>query len=246
MSKKGRWRKGSVWYFTYCQKFMSYQLINIAARIYFDALKDKSSSTADRRRKLQEMTDAELVLIAKAELPYKTTAFEILLNRYRQKIFGKILSMVKHKEEAYDVMQEVFVKIFNSLPKFEMRSSFSTWIYTITVNTCLNHLEKLQRRPWWWIIDNVEDVQREQFIDESTFLQVETALEQEDTRKRIEEALGQLGEKASQIIRLRYFEEMDYKSIADELGIGLSAAKMRLKRAREEFKTAFEGLGEFA
>ena len=223
---------------------MSYRFINIAARILYDAYRDNAGSAELHRKKMLDLSDDQLVLQCKGELPYQTAAFEILLNRYRQKIFGKILSMIKNKDEAYDVMQEVSIKIFNGIEKFQMKSSFSTWVYTITVNTCLNYIEKMQRRPWWWIKENVDDVKQYQLEDESLFFQVEDAMEQDDLRKRIEKALGQLSDSAKKIILLRYFQEMDYKSIADELDIGLSAAKMRLKRAREDFRIAYEELAE--
>ncbi len=218
---------------------MNYDLLKIASQILFDAHSDISGARLSKRKEREALTDDELIKIAQSELPYQTGAFEILINRYRQKVFGKLISMLKNREEAFDVLQDVFVKVFNGLPRFKGNSSFSTWLYTITVNTALNHIEKMQRRPWWWISEDIGDVKESQREDESLFRQVDESLEREEMRAAIQNAMNSMSENAREIIHLRYFEELDYKTISDRLGIGLSATKMRLKRAREEFKECF-------
>ena len=222
---------------------MKYDLSYIAAQILWEAHQEGEQGggkgTADGG-----VTDDELVLQCQAELPYQIEAFETLVNRYRHKVFGKCLSMVKNTEDAYDVTQDIFIRVFNGIKNFKRKSSFSTWLYTITVNTCLNFIEKKQRRPWWWITEDVAEIRKDQVADEDLFFTVDNGLERSDMRKSIETVLAHISENASEILYLRYFEEMDYKSIAEKLNIGLSAAKMRLKRAREEFKEQYQNLIE--
>ena len=120
---------------------MKYDLSYIAAQILWEAHQEGEQGggkgTADGG-----VTDDELVLQCQAELPYQIEAFETLVNRYRHKVFGKCLSMVKNTEDAYDVTQDIFIRVFNGIKNFKRKSSFSTWLYTITVNTCLNFIEK--------------------------------------------------------------------------------------------------------
>ncbi len=191
---------------------------------------------------MEHLSDAELVARCQVELPYQTKSFEILVERYKQKVFGKAVGMLKNAEEARDLAQDIFVKVFHGLSAFRGEASFSTWLYAVTVNTCLNHLEKMQRRPWWWLAEDLDALEEEQRADADTFLAVGRSLEREELRRMIEQTMQALEDKSREIIRLRHFEELDYETIARRLGIGLSAAKMRLKRAREEFKLQFEKL----
>ena len=211
-------------------------------RILWDTFPDERSGGKAVEGPLESLSDVELVRQCQEGLPYQTAAFEILMKRYRQRVFAKVLSMIRHREEAIDLLQDIFIKVFNGLPRFQGKSSFSTWLYSITVNTCLNHIEKLQRRPLWWLAGNIDAEKLAQQADEELFFMVDGGLEREELRKWIETALNSLSDSAREVIQLRYFEEKDYRTIADELGIGLSAAKMRLKRAREEFKEKFEKL----
>lgn len=220
--------------------FLNHNIIKIASRILFDAFRDFPGSHESKRKRLEAMADEELVKLCQGELPYQTDAFEVLMNRYRQRVFGKILSMLRRREDANDVLQDVFIKVYNALPKFQMKSSFSTWVYTITVNTTLNYIDKMQRRPLWWITEDVTESNRSELEDKQLFFAVDQGLEREDLRKQIAAAMENLSEASRKIIQLRYYEELDYKSIAEALDLGLSATKMRLKRAREEFRNHYE------
>lgn len=191
---------------------------------------------------MEYLPDNELVTRCQKELPYQTSAFEVLVNRYKQKVFAKALSILKNHEEARDLSQEVFLRVFNGLPSFRSEASFSTWLYTITVNTSLNHLEKLQRRPWWMIGESIDDLQQTQEEELGIFLLVSQSAEQQDIRQAITLTLDRLNPKEKEVLILRYFDELEYQAIADRFKIGLSAVKMRLKRARQAFKLQYENL----
>lgn len=216
----------------------------IVHHILFRAPGDLSGSRGSQKQELGKWSDDELVKRCKSELPYQTLAFEVLVNRYRNKVFGKVASMMKNQDDAYDVVQDVFVRVFNGLPKFKGDSSFSTWLYTITVNTSLNYIDKMKRRPLWWVSEDVNEVKLNQQEDASLFSVVEQGLERKDLRRLIDKALELVTPAHKEILLLRYFQEMDYQTISDTLDISLSATKMRLKRAREEFKERFEPLME--
>ena len=188
---------------------------------------------------IENLSDKELVLRSRYELPYETRAFKELMNRYQNKVYAKVISMLKNEEDTKDLIQEIFIKVFNNLPKFKMNSSFSTWLYIITVNTTLNHIEKQKRKPTWWLTEDydLEFCQQE----ESEIMHIMgKGVEAEDVGVCIEETLEKLTESDKKILEMRFFDELDYQTISEKIGIGLTAMKMRLKRAREEFRMKFE------
>lgn len=202
------------------------------------------TETAMEQNSLSALTDSELVYRCQQELPYETRAFEELVQRYQNKVFAKAMNMLKNREDAEDATQEVFVKVFNALPAFQHNASFSTWLYTITVNTCLNHIDKKNRRALWWLTVDVDELRESEKEDQQMFLLIGQRLEREDLNRAIEQVLKKMKPRAREILRLRFFDEMDYQSIADYLEINLSAAKMRLKRAKEDFRKLFHQLHE--
>lgn len=191
---------------------------------------------------MHTLSDNELVRQCQQQLPYETAAFEELMNRYKDRVYAKVLSMVNNPEDARDLTQDIFIKIYQNIHAFRFESQFSTWVYTVTVNTCLNHREKSQRRPGWWLFVDYDELKDEERLEQELFYLIGQSLEREDLRKQIQKALKRLSPASRQIIELRFMEEMELKEIANHLGIGLSAAKMRLKRARAEFKAEFSKL----
>lgn len=75
-----------------------------------------------------------------------SNAFAVLVDRYKDLIFSLALKMVKNREEAEEVAQDTLIKVFNSLEKFKGESKFSTWIYKVAYNTCLDRIKKIKRR----------------------------------------------------------------------------------------------------
>ena len=195
-------------------------------------------------RAIPTETDDTLAERCRAELPYKTAAFEELVQRYQENVFHKVVSMLKNRDEALDLTQDIFIKVFHALPEFRQDASFATWLYAITVNTCLNHLEKMQRRPWWWLSQEGGDARVDIQRDEELFLIANQMADDADQRHAIQRIMQVLSETDRQILHLRYFEEMAYQDIAEQLGVGLSAVKMRIKRARETFIQKFKNLTE--
>ncbi len=166
------------------------------------------------------------------------------MHRYKDRVFRKVFSLVRNREEAEDLTQDVFVKVFNGLPTFRSDASFSTWLYAITMNTYLNYREKMLRRPWWWITEDVEDAHRNERLDAEIFYLLGRSQEAEDLHGLIERTMAALSPSAREVLRLRYFEGLDYQAVADRLKLRLSAAKMRIKRAREEFRTTYDRISK--
>src|SRR2546421_11657361 len=94
---------------------------------------------------MSALPDEELVARCKKELPGNTRSYEELVRRHKQRVYGIAYRVVSHKEEAEDITQEVFVKVYNGLKNFEQQSSFSSWLYRIATNSALDALDKSKR-----------------------------------------------------------------------------------------------------
>jgi len=155
-------------------------------------------------------------------------SFSILVDCYKDLVFTLALRMVKHREEAEEVSQDTFIKVFRSLNKFKGDSKFSTWIYRIAYNTCLDRLKKHKRE------------QNVIAIDEYTEHQVKTmdnaldVLEKEERKQAIQYCLTLLPSDDSALLTLFYFKELSLEEIADIVGLNANNVKVKLFRSRKK------------
>jgi RNA polymerase sigma-70 factor (ECF subfamily) len=155
-------------------------------------------------------------------------AFERLVERYREKVFRLAYSMMHNETQAEDIAQDVFVKIWKALPVYDARASLSTWIYTITRNTCLTELKKRATRP----TISLHDPEMEAAAESIPALQSRSADAGAETD--VGNLLVQLPEKYRRVITLFYLEQKAYEEVAAMLGIPLGTVKTLLFRARKE------------
>ncbi|WP_273567677.1 RNA polymerase sigma factor [Maribacter halichondriae] len=156
-----------------------------------------------------------------------TKAFAILVNRYKNMVFSLALQLLKNREEAEEVSQDVFLKIFKALEKFKGDSKFSTWVYRITYNTCLDQIKSNNRKQTTVVIDE---------INENQIRTMETALDimdRSDREKSIKECLGKLPTEDGTLIRLFYYEELSLAEISKIVSLDKKTLKVRLFRARK-------------
>ena len=155
-------------------------------------------------------------------------AFELLLERFKDKVFRLAFSMMRNETQAEDVAQDVFVKIWKALPGYHGGASLSTWIYTITRNTCLTELKKRSTRP----TVSLQEPEMEAVADSIPslqFLDAEAGVEMD-----VEAMLSELPEKYRRVITLFYLEQKAYDEVAAMLGIPLGTVKTLLFRAKKE------------
>jgi RNA polymerase sigma-70 factor, ECF subfamily len=171
--------------------------------------------------------DLALVARCKRELPHLHTAFEQLVERYKDTVYTLCYRLVGEASLAEDLMQEVFTKVFLNLPSFEERSAFSSWLYRIAHNHCLNFLAK-QKREAAGMVAYVEEQQVRSKTTETQTLS-----------EPLQQVLNQLDEEQRSILVMKYIVELELVEISEILGIRLSAVKMRLLRAREEFRRLY-------
>jgi RNA polymerase sigma-70 factor, ECF subfamily len=187
-----------------------------------------------------EERDEELLASALRAGEGDLRAFEQLVQQHQKRIVADCRYMTRDESTAEDLAQEVFVKAFFGLRSFEGRSSFRHWLQRIKVHHCLNHIKKQAGKRQVPLDD--------EGVDESVHLQVEPTahkmFEAMDDRRRISMILESLPATLRLPLILREMDELSYEEIANELGIGLSAVKMRTKRAREEFRRRYEDMTE--
>jgi RNA polymerase sigma-70 factor (ECF subfamily) len=179
--------------------------------------------------------DAALMLRVKQG---DTAAFEQLVEKYKQPVINVVYRMLRDATEAEDVAQNVFVQVFKSAGRYEVSSKFSTWLFTIARNLCLNELRRRSRHP----ADSMdvshpeqEDQPWQQFEDKKTFSPPDTLLHGE-LETKIEEAMAELPENQRTAILLCRQDELSYEDIAKVLQCSLSATKSLIHRGRETLK----------
>ena len=175
--------------------------------------------------------DTELVRNAQAG---DLEAFEELVARHRDKIFGRALSMMRNEQEALDLSQEAWVKAWQRLNQFQGDSSFTTWLTRIVINLCLDQLRKQKRRQ----TESIEAMEEESGGVERQMPVVAAnpteRLERGELRRRIDRALDQLSHEHRTVLILHEFEEMEYKTIATTVGCSIGTVMSRLFYARRK------------
>lgn len=209
-------------------KCVKREIHSIGDVLLSDAFSDQNSTplkkTCDKSMKDHEVIHRYLEDQA-------SKCFSVLYNRYAGKIYSKCISMLKDEALAQDATQEIFTKIFLNLSRFAEKSKFSTWVYSITYNYCIDFLRRKKK-------------QIDIFSDEMEKLP-ELADEETSDKELLEMEIGKLktvldnippGDRA--ILLMKYQDEMSIKEIADILDKTESAIKMKIKRAKAKAQDA--------
>src|ERR1700729_4333002 len=154
-----------------------------------------------RARKRDE--EAELVRLAQSG---EEAAFEELIRRHQQRVFGLVNGILRRREDVEDVVQQVFLKVFVSLKRFDLRAAFSTWLYKITVNECWDYLRKKKVRPLVYEADMSEE--QVSCLDgiASANQQPEGPRQRAEAKEMIELMLEKLPEQDRQLLLLKEVE----------------------------------------
>ncbi len=162
-------------------------------------------------------------------------AFEMLVQQNQRRIVADCRHITRDETVAEDLAQEVFVKAYFGMQNFEGRSSFRHWLQVIKVHHCLNHLKRIKKNQ---ISIDDEDEGVANSVELAT---ADKTLERLSDRQRIHRILELMPESLRLPLVLRDMDELSYEEVASNLKITLSAAKMRIKRAREWFREKYEG-----
>ena len=165
-------------------------------------------------------------------------ALEELVDKYRQPITNLVYRTLQDAAEAEDVAQNVFLQVFKSAHRYRVSAKFSTWLYTIARNLCLNEIRRRSRHPAESLElgqPEQEDQPARQYQDVKSFPSPDLLLRDELVAK-VEEALADLPEHQRTALLLCREEELSYEEIAEVLGCSLSATKSLIHRGRESLK----------
>lgn len=180
------------------------------------------------RRRLSRLDDAALVDEAREG---NLLGFDELVDRYRDKALRLVTSTLGSREDVEDIVQEVFIKVYRSLDRFRGDASFSTYLYTVTVNRCRDELRKSKIRKFfsfedWFAADPGTDLSE----------QNGHTLERDERVEAVRRAMNRLPAQVSMLLHLREIEELSYKELADVFGVEIGTIKSRLARARDRLR----------
>jgi RNA polymerase sigma-70 factor (ECF subfamily) len=169
-------------------------------------------------------------------------AFQELVERYQTRLLNFIFRMIGDRAKAEDLVQEVFIRVFRHIHRFDRAKKFSTWIFTIASNLAKNELRNRSRNPlvlFQTIKGNWEDEDRPLQFEDTT-VRPDDMYEKRHLRELVEETVAKLPEYHRQVFVLRELEGKSYGEIAEIMGCNLGTVKSRLNRARNGFATIIE------
>jgi RNA polymerase sigma-70 factor (ECF subfamily) len=167
-------------------------------------------------------------------------AFSQIVSEHQNLVFTVALRILANPEDALDAAQDVFLRVWKSLPKFQGRSEFTTWLYRITANICLDYIKK--RKKERKVSLSWPDEQEERFPEEG--LTIEEEVDRIEVKDRLEETLERMNPIYRSALVLRDIYGFSYEEISRLLKISLQATKIRIYRARLDFKSRYRKLEE--
>lgn len=171
-----------------------------------------------------KLDDAEILkLFGKKDK--REFAFSILVKKYQERIYWHIRKMVINHDDANDVTQNVFIKIWKGLPNFKQDSNLFTWMYRIATNETLNFIQKNKKR----ITQSIEDIQIENRKDDSY-------ITGDEIEAKLYKAISTLPEKQRIVFNLRYFEELKYTELVEILGGTTGSLKASYHHAQKKIE----------
>ncbi len=165
---------------------------------------------------MKQFTDDELLTMFN-EGDNPAYAFNLLVRKYQQSVYWHVRRLVVSHDDANDVVQDVFIKVWQSLEKFRKESSLYTWIYRIATNEALSFLKKKKRR----FLIPVTDMSK--LLEET--LEADVYYQGNQIEKKIQKAILSLPEKQRVVFHLRYYDEMKYEDMAEILQTSVGALK---------------------
>lgn len=143
--------------------------------------------------------------------------FQMLVVKYQQRLYWQIRRMVISHDDADDVLQNVFIKVWNSLHRFQRQSQLYTWLYRIAANESLTFLEQKKRKG----ADALDDANR----DVAASLEADPYFDGDEVQRKLQSALASLPAKQRQVFLLRYYDELSYEEMSQMLGTSVGALK---------------------
>jgi len=192
---------------------------------------------SNKERNIDSLDEGRLVSLLKQGYE---EAFRILLKRYEKKVFGIAYGITLDREESLEIVQEVFLKVYQKINSFREEAGLSTWIHRITVNQCLNWQRRWKRRFRW----HHQPLEREgagDYPESGTDEHCpETLIQKKELGKMLQEKLRELPEEARAVFVLKEVEGLSYHEISRVLNIKKGTVSSRLFYARQRLKESLK------
>ena len=188
------------------------------------------------------MDDKQLVQQAAAG---DAAAFETLVERYQQQVYHLALRMVNNEADAQDLAQEAFIRAWRGLGSFQFTSQFSTWLYRLTSNICIDFLRAQKRRKVVSLTMLRDDEDSQWDLPDDDPLPEQQMIAREE-RQALERAFAALDPEFRQILTLRIVNGCSYQQISQILGIAEGTVKSRISRAREQLRKKMAANGNIS
>ena len=184
---------------------------------------------------MQPMKDTELMMRVKVG---DSSAFKILVEKYQRQVINVSYRLLGNREDAEDVAQETFLKVYLSAKSYEPKAELFTYLYTIATRLALNRLRKKKRLRWFsldQLQENKEDGSGQEFPADPAD-QPDVSLEQAEREAMVRRALDALPEAQKIAVILSRYEGLSYKQIAEVMGLSVSAVESKLHRAKQTLR----------
>jgi RNA polymerase sigma-70 factor, ECF subfamily len=188
-------------------------------------------SAQETSQEARQADDRELVRRAQRD---DKEAFEILVGRHQNRVLAVAGGILRNKEDVEDIAQQVFLKAYFSLKRFDQRAAFSTWLYKITVNECWDLLRKRKVRPLLYEAELSEEQARQYQASEEVADRTPDVSERLASQQQVEMLLDCLEERDRMMLMLKEVQGFSVEEIAEILEINGNTVKVRLFRARQK------------
>lgn len=190
------------------------------------------------------MTEQELVTRAKSG---EADAFAQLVEQNQNRIYSLALRMVGNPEDAADLAQEAFLSAWRGLEKFQGEAAFSTWLYRLTSNVCIDFLRREKRKKAAGTVFYLDDTEEGATLDLPDYdADPHRQLEQDEVRESIARGMAELSPEHRKVLSLREISGLSYAEIADILGLEEGTVKSRIARARLALRKKLLEYGNFS
>ena len=161
-------------------------------------------------------------------------AFDQLVIRYRERVYGVVYNMTSNREDAADLTQDAFIKAFKSINRFQGQSSFFTWLYRIAVNSALSHLRKAKLRTFFSFEKIVEDDKTTELLAQLTDKHgADRGVYVRELQEKLNEAMQKLSTKHRTVVTLFEIDDLSHEQIAEVAGCSVGTVRSRLHYAKQ-------------
>lgn len=181
---------------------------------------------------MDEPSDAELI---SASCAGSTEAFTRLVRRYENRLFRSMAQALASRDDAQDICQDAFVRVWEKLPTFRQESSFYSWLFRIAFNIAVTQRRRSRVRP-----SSLDDANERTGFEVSEMSDPARGLQVTERQRAVQQALAELSEEYRLVLVLKEMDELSYDEIAGVLGCPLGTIRSRIHRARAELKTRLE------